>query len=190
MSLIFLGVVCARADNILTVNGMLHPFYADLNGGGGGTAFSTTGWFHWTDTYTNYSGTQQGDCNIGCRTDYTADLNGGNVTGSYTIQNQTYLLQGQIVSGHISGISCLPEYGNQLWPPQGNHFTVDIRFLGAWSNGWLAAGEIGGSGSHDWGIGSYRIDTQSSSIPEPATFLLFGSSTLILTGVVRHRLRM
>src|SRR5215831_13066187 len=60
--LIVLGTALVRADNVLTINGGLHPAYADLNGGFASVVSpGVTGGFSWTDTYTNYSGTQQ--CN-------------------------------------------------------------------------------------------------------------------------------
>jgi hypothetical protein len=43
--LVVLGTVCARADNVLTVNGLLHPAYADLNGGSAAVPYSYTDGF-------------------------------------------------------------------------------------------------------------------------------------------------
>ena len=190
--LVVLGTVCARADNILTVNGLLHPAYADLNGGSATVPsfypFSYTDRFSWTDTYIDYSGTQRCSPFV-CRTDYTANFDGGVLTGTYTIQSQTYLLQAHIASGHISGISCVPEF-NMLCPPGGNQFQVGLEFVGVWNNGWLATGDIGVTGNRNWGVGQYTINTQSSTIPELSTFLLLGSGALTLTGVVRRRLVM
>src|SRR5215469_5250877 len=90
--LVALGNVCARADNILTVNGQLHPAYADLNGGSAQVPFLSN-WFWWTDSYTNYSRTQQCNGSGWCRTDYIANFGGGVLTGTYTIQSRTYLLR-------------------------------------------------------------------------------------------------
>jgi len=191
--LVVLGTACARADNILTVNGLLHPAYADLNGGSATVPsfypFSYTDRFSWTDTYIDYSGTQRCSPFV-CRTDYTANFDGGVLTGTYTIQSQTYLLQAHIVSGHISGISCVPEFDHTLCPPGGNQFLAELQFVGAWNNGWLATGHIGVTGNRNWGVGQYTINTQSPTIPEPSTFLLFGPGALTLAGVVRRRLRM
>jgi hypothetical protein len=188
--LIVLGTARARADNILTVNGYLHPAYADLNGGSAADGYSyTADRFSWTDTYIDYSGTQRCTPYV-CRTDYTANFDGGVLTGTYTIQSQTYLLQAHIVSGYINGISCVPEFDHTICPPGGNQFSAELQFVGAWNNGWLATGEISVTGNRNWGVGQYTINTQSSTIPEPSTFLLFGPGALTLAGVVRRRLRM
>jgi hypothetical protein len=191
--LVVLGTVCARADNILTVNGTLHPAYADLNGGFAAVPsfypFYLSDRFSWTDTYIDYSGTQRCTPYV-CRTDYTANFDGGVLTGTYTIQSQTYLLQAHIVSGYINGISCVPEFDHTICPPGGNQFQAGLRFVGVWNNGWLAIGDIFVTGNRNWGVGQYTINTQSSAIPEPSTFLLLGSGALTLAGVVRRRLGM
>lgn len=191
--LIVLGTACARADNILTVNGTLHPAYADLNGGSAAVPsfypFYLSDRFSWTDTYIDYSGTQRCTPYV-CRTDYTANFDGGVLTGTYAIQSQTYLLQAHIVSGYINGISCVPEFDHTICPPGGNQFQAGLKFVGVWNNGWLATGDIFVSGNRNWGVGQYTINTQIANSPEPATFLLLGSSILILTGVVRRRPRM
>ena len=134
--LIVLGTAYAMADNVLTINGFLHPAYADLKGGFAAIPPpGSTGGFSWTATYINYSGTQQ--CSsYGCRTDYSANFDGGVVTGTYTIQNQKYLLQAHIVSGTISGYFCVPDYvAPSLCPPGGNGSQADFQFVGAWNNG-------------------------------------------------------
>jgi hypothetical protein len=56
-----------------------------------------------------------------------------------------------------------------------------VRFRGPFVSPLFA------TGNEVWSVGSYTINTQIANSPEPATFLLLGSSLLTLTGVVRRR---
>jgi hypothetical protein len=65
-------------------------------------------------------------------------------------------------------------------------------FIGAYGVGPIFAAKFDAvdvNGKEDFAIGSVNFNSNSSSIPEPSSLLLFGSSALGLVGVIRWRFR-
>jgi hypothetical protein len=183
--LISLSLSYARADNFLS-----GEFYGGisfgLGGGEGGGGFP--GWHvTFADTYTGYYEYIDYCHYGGCKINFSAVIDGGSIQFSLDNQGQSYVFDGDILSGQLGGYYCT---AYMVCPPGMNTYSISFQFDGTWSNGWPAQGDLWAMENDFYHNGLVRIVTEvpESTIPEPSTLVMLGSGVLGLAGVIRRRL--
>ena len=127
ISVLLMLLLCqsySTADNVLSGSGnFVTPVWVNLNDASGNIANfgpdSLNGSLSFSNTYTDYQQTH----GVGDTINYNAALIGGSIQVSLTGAGQSYILNGSIVSGSLSGYFCLSPYSAWCGPWGGAHTT-------------------------------------------------------------------